>query len=198
MKKLLKAFFVGSFFVFFGCASQDFFVPGEKSVVYKNLAIEYFEIAEAYVDLKNYAKAAEYYQKSMRNEDLYMTSFYKYARCLALAQDWDKARETYETLIALDPENVSLKVSVAYITAMSGKTDDAIMLYRNLVESNPDDEMLLENYITLLLNVGRGEDAETQYLVLVSKFPDNAKRKSFEQKLYSTVDNFSAQKRTKK
>ncbi len=191
MKKTLRILIACLPFCFFGCASSKLYIPGEKEIVYKNLAIENLEIADAYLDLKNYAKAAEFYKKAMRNKSIYMTAFYKYARCLALARDWDNSLDAYNRLIELDPENLSLKLSIAYITAMSGKIDESIIMYKELVGSHPDDEGVLENYISLLLNVGRAEDAEKQYFILKEKFPDNSKIKSFEQTLKTDLDNFS-------
>ncbi len=178
-----------------GCASVDLYIPGEKAIVYKNLALEYLEIADAYVNLKNYAKASEFYKKAMRNKEVYMTSFYKYARCLALARDWENALAAYNILLSKDSSNLSLRLSVAYITAMSGKIDESIVMYKTLVAEYPDDEAALENYISLLLNVGRAEDAEKEYFILKEKFPNNSKIKSFEQTLKSELDDFSVPKK---
>ncbi|WP_407427530.1 tetratricopeptide repeat protein [Treponema sp.] len=170
-------------------------IPGESRIILKNLAVEYYTVAEGYLEIKNYTKAAEYYKLAMRNKDLYLTSYYKLARCYALSKDWKNAAESYEYLLSLDPDNVMLKTSLAYITAMNGNIDDAILKYRKLLEDNPFDESILENYVALLINVGRGEDAEESFFVLKEKFPDNKQITGFAQKLSEIVDNFDASRK---
>ena len=178
------------------CTSQyGLSVPGQNRIILKNLSLEYYNVAEAYAENKNYAKAAEYYKLAMRNEDLYLTAYYKLARSYALAKDWENADKTYNELLELDGENTVLKTSLAYITAMRGEVDDAIVQYRDLLKENPYDENLLESFVSLLINVGRGEDAEESFFVLKEKFPDNKQLSTFAQQLADIVDNFDADKK---
>lgn len=186
-------FFVILFF--FSCSTNGISIPGEKKILMSNLATEFYNIAEGYMDIKKYDKAAEYYQLAMRDKELNRTAFYKLARSYALAKKWDKATECYTELLRLDPENTMLKTSMAYITAMSGNVDDAILQYKKLLESNPYDENLLESYVALLINVGRGEDAEESFFILKEKFPGNKQLTSFAQQLSDIVDNFDADKK---
>ncbi|MBP3771190.1 MAG: tetratricopeptide repeat protein [Treponema sp.] len=180
---------------FFSCMSSGFRVPGEKAIIFKNIATEYYSIAEGYMDIKKYDKAAEYYTLAMRNKELYLTSYYKLARAYALAKNWDKAFECYSDLLSLDKDNSVLKASLAYITAMRGETDNAILQYKDLITENPYDENLLESYVALLLNVGRSEDAESSFFILKEKFPDNKQLSNFAQQLADTIDNFDADKK---
>ena len=183
-------------FSFFSCASNELKIPGETKIILKNLSIEYYNIAEAYMDVKKYDKAAEYYQLAMRNEELYLSSYYKLARSYALAKNWDEAMKCYDELLARDSDNVILKSSIAYITAMSGEVDDGILKYKELLEANPYDQNLLETYVALLINVGRGEDAEESFFLLKEKFPDNKQLSNFSRQLSDIVDNFDADKKT--
>ncbi|MBQ8013376.1 MAG: tetratricopeptide repeat protein [Treponema sp.] len=195
MKKCLCFSFVCLLIFFISCSSSAFQIPGEKKVILKNLATEYYTIAEGYMEIKNYTKAAEYYKLAMRNEDLYLAAYYKLARSYALAKNWDEATKYYEDLLEKDSENTMLKTTLAYITAMRGNTDEAIIMYKNLIEKNPYDETLLESYVALLIFVGRGEDAEKSFFILKEKFPDNKQLNSFAQQLDEIVDNFDADKK---
>lgn len=170
-------------------------VPGETELILKNIATEYYGIAEAYMDVKKYDKAAEYYVLAMRNPELKLTASYKLARSYALAKNWEKATECYNELLALDPDNAMLKTSLAYITAMSGDVDKGIMQYRDLITENPYDQNLLESFVALLISVGRGEDAEESFFILKEKFPDNKNLSNFAQQLSDIVDNFDADKK---
>ncbi|MBB5225771.1 tetratricopeptide repeat protein [Treponema ruminis] len=180
---------------FFSCASTELRVPGETELIFKNISTEYYNIAEGYMDIKKYDKAAEYYKLAMRNKELNLPAYYKLARSYALAKNWEKASQCYDELLKLDPENSMLKVSIAYITAMSGKTDEGILQYKELLKANPYDQNLLESYVALLISVGRGEDAEESFFVLKEKFPDNKQLSTFAQQLDELVDNFNADKK---
>ena len=140
--------------------------------------------------VKNYSKAAEYYKLAMRDPEIYQQSYYKLARAYAMAQDWDSAKSCYEAMLEKDPDNMNLKLSVAYITAMRGQSDEAIEMFKKLNEENSHVQSVLENYIALLLFVGRAEDAEPLYFSLKEKFPDSSKIKDFSKQLSESIDNF--------
>lgn len=181
---------------FSSCATSSFRIPGESKIILKNLATEYYTVADGYLEIKNYAKAAQYYKLAMRDKNLYLTAYYKLARSYALAKDWENADKTYRELLELDSENNVLKTSLAYITVMRGEVDSGIEMYKTLLKDNPFDENLLESYVSLLINVGRGEDAEESFFILKEKFPDNKQISSFSQQLSDIVDNFDPDKKT--
>lgn len=176
--------------LFSSCATASLRVPGEAKIILKNLAVEYNNIGDGYMGIKNYTKAAEYYEKAMRGKDMYLPVYYKLARAYALGKSYDKAIESYEYLLSLDAENTSLKSSLAYVYAMKGDYDEAIRHYKILIDENPYDQNLLENYTALLINIGRAEDAEPLYFLIKSKFPDSSQLSTFAQKLTDLIDNF--------
>lgn len=187
MKKL-KPFFLGSLFfaslLCFSCQTSNAFrVPGESGLIVKNISSEYFAIAEAYSNLKNYDKAIVYYKLAMKNKSLRLNAYYKLARVYALSKDYENASKCYKDLLALDPENKDLQLSLAYVKAMSGKTDEAILDYQKLSQKYPEDSSVLENYINMLLFANQFEEAQTQCVVLEEKFPDNANLKTLKDKI---------------
>ena len=66
-------------------------------------------IGDAYLDLKKYDKAIQYYQKAMESKSLYWTAYYKLGRSYALAKKWSEAKNVYYKLLKRDPENVDRK-----------------------------------------------------------------------------------------
>lgn len=164
-------------------------VPGESSIISKNISAEYFAIADAYLDLKKYDKASQYYKLAMKDKSLRLSAYYKLARSYALAKDYSSAEKCYEDLLRLDPENKDLRLSLAYVKGMGGKTDEALSLYMELSQEYPNDSSVLENYINLLLFLGMAEKAEEQYFILEEKFPDNSNLKTLADKIYSEIDN---------
>ena len=199
LKKLAKKFslqilLVLSFVFLCSCQSSNAFkVPGESAIITKNIASEYFTIAEGYADLKKYDKAATYYKYAMKNKDLRLSAYYKMARCYALAKDYDNAEEAYSNLLKLDPDNKDLQLSLAYVHGMNGNTDLALFEYENLILKFPEDSAILVNYINILIFVGRVEDAEKQLFVLKRDFPDNSEIKNLSDSINSQIDNPSTE-----
>ena len=173
-----------------GCQTSNAFkVPGESSIITKNIASEYFTIAEGYADLKKYDKAAEYYKYAMKNKSLRLSAYYKMARCYALAKDYKNALEAYEKLLKLDPDNKEIKLSLAYIQGMSGNTEKALNSYEVLMQEFPEDSSVLVNYINVLIYIGRVEDAEKYLKILIEKFPDCSEIKTLSDSINSQIDN---------
>jgi tetratricopeptide (TPR) repeat protein len=175
---------------FHGCAaSGGMLVPGQNRIILQNLSIEYYNVAEAYFNLKNYSKAIEYYKLAMRDENLYTQAYYKLGRSYALGSDWNNAMKVFEDLKSRDPENSEIEASIAYINVMSGNIDAAAVQYRDLIEKYPNEQTFLENYLSLLLDTGRGELAEKQYVLLKERFPDSKLVSSLSQRIAEIVDN---------
>ena len=174
-RKLIAIFFALAFsFCVLACSSESGFkIPGEKKIVFSNISIEYFSIANAYFDLKNYSKAAEYYKLACRNEDLKIPAYYKMAQSYALASDWENAENAYERLLALDKENTDLRASLAYIFAMSGKLEKAEKTYQEIIEKNPFDQSNSENYLNVLLAEEKNEQAKSFFQTYKMTFPDS-------------------------
>jgi tetratricopeptide (TPR) repeat protein len=177
---------------------DDLPVPSETRILRKNLATEYYSIAEAYFDLKKYDKAADYYKLAMKDPALRTAAYYKLGRAYALGKQWNDAEKIFRTLLKRDPENLSISISIAYITAMKGDTENALLMYRNLIEKKPDDGDLLENYIALLITDGRLELAEQQLFILKTKFPDNSSIDTLQKKIYEKLDNPPAKEKEEK
>lgn len=183
----IAAFCAASFF-FSSCTSQyGINIPGQSGRIIKNLSTEYYNVAEGYMGIKNYSKAAEFYKLAMADKSLRTTAYYKLGRAYALAKDWDNALPIYEDLLSRDSENKDLQVSVAYMFAMKGDVQEAIKRYGQLSQQHQDDQTLLENYIALLIDSGKGEIAERQLAVLRENFPDSTQISNYSQKISELV-----------
>lgn len=186
--KLSVLFFVSTFFLLVSCQST-YFIPGKKTVVYKNISAEYFNIAQGYEGLKNYNKAIEYYKLAMNDKSIANSCNYKIGRCYALSKDYSNAAKIYESLVAKDPDNLSLKMSLAYVYAMGGETNKAIAFYKNLAEKYPEDVSVLVNYTALLISDSKYELAEKNFYILKEKFPADKSIVEIQSKLADYLEN---------
>jgi tetratricopeptide (TPR) repeat protein len=155
------------------CESSDVVVQGTPAAEKSMIIDEYMNIGDTYVTLEKYDIAITYYERALKDKKLYWDVLYKMGRANALAGKWNDAECIYLKLSKRDPDNASLKVSLAYITAMSGDIHDALVQYKQLTAEYPENQDILVNYVTILLSDGKAELAENQLALLVEHFPDN-------------------------
>lgn len=170
MKKVIFLIFCISFF---SCSSNKFFIPGEKEAQIENISIEYFNIAEEYLNQKNYTKAIQYYKLVMKSDSLFNASYYKLGRCYALNKDYKNALSVYENILKNDPGNSTIKSSIAYLYAVNNNPKKALDIYSALLVENPNNEEVLVNYISILISQKDFETAKVNLNFLEEKFPSN-------------------------
>lgn len=158
-------------------------IPGEEKYRIGNISAEYFQIAKAYYDQKNYKKAIEYYELAKRDKNFEESAFYQIGVCYVMQKEWDSAEAVFNEILKKDPENSTIKSSVAYIKANAGKFQEAIDLYRELSEQYPNDSSYLINYINILIADKRFELASKKLNDLKEQFPDSNQITSFEEKI---------------
>ena len=135
------------------CSTTGFadLFSGSAQVSSETLAAEYYDIANAYYDLKKYDKAIDYYEKTqdlLPEENLTIT--YNLARIYAIQNKWSSAEQYYSQIFDRDQNNSTIGMAYAYVLAKQGKAMEASALYRGFYERNPADKKLLANFILVL------------------------------------------------
>ena len=172
--QLMRIFFILTMLALtLSCATMDK-ISGKRAKERKNICIEYYNIAEGFMNIKEYAKAATYFKKAMRDKELYPTAYYELGRAYALGKNWEKAKAIFSEYLEKDPDNLDLQMSVAYVVAMKGDFSEALEKYKALIEKNPDSAELQKNFIALLLSCGRAEMAEEEFSHFKEHFPDDS------------------------
>lgn len=156
-----------------GCFSTVGMIPGESKVIQRNISEEYYAIAETYKGQKNYTKAIEYYTLALGNKELHDSAYYQIALCNVYSKNWLPARKSFIKLLKRDPENFSLKMSLAYIEAMCGNFKKAEMMYDVICLDRPNDPKPLVNYVNVLIASEKYELAKEKLNLLEGKFPDD-------------------------
>ena len=129
MKYRFLLFFVVFLMSLSSCKTTSVMVPGEKKVRVQQMYSAYYSIAEEYFRLENYSKAIEFYEFAMKDRALHDAAYYKIGQCYAKNKQYDKAYSVFNTILRKDPENKSLKNTLAYLTAMNGNVEEAAELY---------------------------------------------------------------------
>ena len=95
----------------------------------KDVYAGYFTIAEEYFKMEKYAKAAEFYEKCLKdNDELTLRNVkYKLAQSYLKLTKWKDASKIYEELLEVDSDNTNLKTLLAYSYMKNGVFDEAIV-----------------------------------------------------------------------
>lgn len=152
-------------------SSKSLTVPGEDKIRAQNMASEYYSLAQDYEENKNYSKAILYYQKSMADDSLYTSAYYKVGLCNALSGNWQKAQNIFGELLIKDAENDTIKESLAYVCAKGGKLEKSALLYEELANKNPVNPSYLKNCILVNILNKNTEKAKVLFETFKTNFP---------------------------
>ena len=183
MKKLLYIVCIFASLLSFSCASSGNLIPGQNKVKLQNIYSEYYNIAEAYFNLKNYSKALTYYNLCLENQSLHNNAYYKSGLCYIYTKKWDEALQIFSELYKNDAENASLKSTFAYINFMKDDKEKAISLYEELYSQYPKNMEYLENLIAVYIAKEDNSMVEEKLAVLKEKFPSSTKISKIEEYL---------------
>ena len=166
-------------FFLFSCVST---IPGEKEVILQNLSAEYFNIAENYLNQKNYSKAIENYNLSLRTaktENLNQIKF-QLAKAYALNKSYLEAEKAFYELYEQEKSNTILVQSLAFCYGKNGKIDEALTLYKDIYLENPSQEDVANNYFLLLLEAKQIDEAKSVLEKFKTDFPESKKISTLE------------------
>ncbi|MBQ0040069.1 MAG: tetratricopeptide repeat protein [Treponema sp.] len=196
MKKInVAAFLAGLGLIVCSCASgKGIVVPGESEVIERNIIEEYYSIAEVYKSQKNYTKAIEYYTKVLDDKDLHDSAFYQIALCNVYNKNWEVARKSFVKLLKKDPENLTLKMSLAYIESMRGNLKTAEKMYSYICSEDADNPELMVNYVNVLIAREKYQSAKEKLAELEEKFPDNESIGSLKKKISEFLEDETEKK----
>ena len=184
------------------CKSTSSIIPGEQRILLENLYIEYSKLGDAYFSLEKYSEAITYYQKAMEDKELYWPCYYKVAKCYVYNSDWNHALEMYKTLLEKDPENSSLKASIAYIHSMRGDFEEALIIYDELLLLQPNNEKFIENYLAVCLGnekilIANREKFDKTFNFFKENFAKNTNITIFQKKYDEYVEKLDKDKKEK-
>lgn len=147
----------------------------------ESLTTEYFEIANAYAELKNYDKAIEFYKKASADKKYTNACEYNTARMHGLKNEWKEAEKILTKLHKQEPENKMLLEAYAYSLVATGKTKEGKAIYKELAEKNGDDPKELLNYLHVLVFAKDYTTAKSEVEKAILKFPSAEERASFDE-----------------
>lgn len=102
-----------------------------------DLAEEYFNLGNAFYELEDYERAAEYYQQALDLEPELAPASFNLARAYIESGDYAEAVAILEELRGGDEDNVLVLESLAYAHSQQGRYERAAALYEQVLATSP-------------------------------------------------------------
>lgn len=103
----------------------------------RELAREYYNIANAYYDLGRFERAADYYRRALALDSGLTPAGYNLARAYLRDKRYDDARDVLLDLLGRDPDNLLLRETLAYVYYLSGDIARASAQYEQMLALSP-------------------------------------------------------------
>jgi len=161
-----------SVFVLIGCLILSSCAMMGNSVVKKEIAVEYMELADAYAAVKKYDKAATFYERAAKHDEYYNATRYKLARMYALSGKWENAVEVLEELYLQEPDNLLISNAYSYALVSLGELEKALPIYEKNYAEHDDNPVQARNYAEILFLAQRWDDATACIELLREQFGD--------------------------
>ena len=115
------------------------------SVPLETLAVEYYNLGNAYFQLKKYKEAGEYFQKALYYDRNNNQAIYNLARSLAEQGQLEEAGAKLESLQVSDENNQMVQKTMAYLRYTQNKKSEALELYEGVINLGAGDPETLRN-----------------------------------------------------
>jgi len=114
-----------------------------------NLGISYYNLAQEYISLDQYAKAADALRVALRWNPSLKEAVYNLGLVLAREGAWEDSQGYLLQLLQEDPENTLILKALGYLAYQRGDSREAVRYYDKAFEVNPFDKDTLWNLFLL-------------------------------------------------
>ena len=164
MQCLRAGAFCLAFCLLAGCSSS----PARRDV-----AVEYYNIGNAYVDLGQNEKAVQAFRDALRLDPGLVKADYNLALTYARMKKAAEAQEILVRLLRDDPENAGLMSALAWSYHLAGKEAEALVQYDAVLALAPADQETWYNSGMVLWKLDRKAEALERFRKLLALSPDD-------------------------
>lgn len=136
------AILILSLLLFSSCAAG---VPKEEA------AVAYYNLGNAYVELKNYKEAVKAFEKAIGLNPSLVKATYNLAKIYIEGGEPRKSIEILENLLKTDRENSIVLETLAYAHYKMGNPEEALKIYEAILERDSYNSSALHNSALLLI-----------------------------------------------
>ena len=138
-----------------------------------DLAGEYFNIGNAYFDLKKYDKAVFYYKEAYKLDNTLLKARFNIALSYIALNRNDTADNILTELLEKDSANVKILASLAYSYHMEGKDEEALSELNKILTISPENTDARNNMAVILWKLDRKTEAAEEFKKLLKYAPDD-------------------------
>jgi tetratricopeptide (TPR) repeat protein len=137
------------------------------------IASEFYDLGNAYVELGKYDKAIEEFQAALKVDPGFVKANYNLALAYAHAKRPDDAVAILKKLLIADPENTQVLSALGWAYHLAGHDADALAQYATVVRLSPADLNALYNAGIILWKLKRPQEAMEKFNDLLARAPDD-------------------------
>jgi tetratricopeptide (TPR) repeat protein len=149
-------------FALLGCAT----IPRNRDI-----AVEYFNLGNAYSGLGQFDKAAQHYRDAIRMDPGVDKARYNLATALIQLKKTAEAEGILTDLLAKDPKNVTVMAMLGWALHADGKDADALLQYDAILKLSPENQDAWYNSALILWKLDRKEEALQRLTQLLALAP---------------------------
>ncbi|MDX2003370.1 MAG: tetratricopeptide repeat protein [Chitinophagales bacterium] len=142
-----------------------------------------YRIGEAYFRLGNLPNAGQYFNKAVTVNPYNLDFLNKKAAVQFGQKDANGAKQTYESILRIQPAYEPALVSLGFIYMTDGKTQQAAKLLDKAIALNPDYDLALINRAELYFYTADYQQSADMVFKILKKHPGDERAKSLLQKL---------------
>jgi tetratricopeptide (TPR) repeat protein len=139
----------------------------------RDVAAEYYNVGNAYYELGQYEKSAQYYRNALRIDPTFTKASFNLALVSVKLKKADEARGILEGLLASDPQNVTVMSALAWALHEAGKDADALARYQDILRIAPENQDARYNASLILWKLGRLQEALDGFKGILALAPDD-------------------------
>jgi tetratricopeptide (TPR) repeat protein len=145
-----------------------FGIIGCASNIRRELAVEYYNLGNAYYKIKRYEEAIGYFGKSISQDPSLLKAHFNLSLALIKQGRGNEAHEILSELLTRDPDNLDILQLLGYSLYVQGKGDEALIVFDQILEMEPQNLNARYNRGIVLWDIGRVEEAEQTFSDLLA------------------------------
>ena len=140
----------------------------------REIASEFYDLGNAYVELGKYDKAIAEFQAALKIDPSFVKADYNLALAYGHAKRPEDAVPILKRLLLADPENTQVLSALGWAYHLAARDADALVQYTTVVRLSPADLNALYNAGIILWKLKRPQEAMEKFNDLLERAPDDA------------------------
>jgi tetratricopeptide (TPR) repeat protein len=139
----------------------------------KDLAVDYYNLGNAYFNIQKYEEAIIFYERAIELDQELLKAQFNLAHSLIKTNQISEALERLILLQEKDPDNLSIKELIAYCHHLLGDDEKALEIYSDILNISPGNIHALYNKAIILWKMEDFDEAEEYFRQVLQFMPDD-------------------------